>query len=236
VVNPGFTADQVATWLEQSNCRRARWVYWPDPQALATDLATIDFTDWFVPHHVTVRQVRQITGALRRLADAWDRTTLSRDAWGVLAYGAGSALSAAHPDDEQRDLAEMAIADGKAIWSVWADAAKFPNFLQQIADGAEWQLAQDPAGNTHDDHLSFFYGLTAKTLERHTGSPPTIRAVSPDARFCRDVLEHARVPWQARRWRRCAEEWAAVRRGEIDQVRLVSRLAPANRAESPQEK
>jgi hypothetical protein len=244
-----FTADQVATWLEEANAfRRARWVHWPDAHQLAADLSEINFTDRFVAHHQVTRKVRQFTAMLRRMAAAWDDPAMSREVRRVLVVGIGPALSNEVADLADDDVSAFGIeqlvdhqvatmlADARAIGKLGEAPERFSGLLLQAADETEWQLSQDPGGDTHADHVSVAYGLTAHTLSHHTGSPPTIRAVSPDARFCRDVLEHAEVPWRARLWRRCAEEWAAVRRGEGDGVRFVSRLRPANRAGSLQEK
>jgi hypothetical protein len=226
VVNPGFTADQVETWLKAANSpRRARWACWPDAAQLATDLSEIDYTDRFTPPHQATRQVRQITGMMRRLADAWDNPNLTREAQRALIWGVGRMLSCAHPDDAGRDQTEQWIADVDALTFLASYPPLFSNLLRQAADETEWQHAECPDDRPHTDHISLFYGRTAHTLERHTGSPPVIRAISSDARFVREVVQHVGLPWRPKLWRRCAEEWAAIRRGEVNRVRLVSRLA-----------
>jgi hypothetical protein len=221
-----FTAEQVATWLEEANAsHRARWVHWPDAARLATDLSKIDYTDTFTPLHQATRQVRQITGMMRRLADAWDNPNLAREAERALIWGVAGMLSCAHPDDAGRDQTEQLRADVDALAFLGSYPALFCNLLRQAADETEWQHAQIPDDRSHADHIGLFYGRTAYALERHTGSPPVIRAIGSDARFVREVIQHVGLPWRPKLWRRCAEEWAAVRRGEVDRVRLVSRLA-----------
>ena len=95
-----FTADQVATWLEEANgSRRARWIHWPDATALAADLSEIDFTVRFTPPHITVRQVHRVAGLLRKVAAALDDPRLTSEAQLLLLIGRGLALYRAQLDD-----------------------------------------------------------------------------------------------------------------------------------------
>jgi hypothetical protein len=221
VADHGFTADQVETWLKAANSsRRARWKRWPDAARLAADLSRIDYTDRFTPLHQVRRQVRRITGMMRRLADAWDDPDLADETLRVLIYGVAGMLSCAHPEDAGRDATQQLIADTDALVFLGSYPPLFSNLLRQAACDAEWQFAQFPDERARTDHISLFYGRAAHTLERHTGSPPVIRAISSDARFVREVMQHVGLPWRPKLWRRCAEEWAMIRRGEGDRLSL----------------
>jgi hypothetical protein len=81
---------------------------------------------------------------------------------------------------------------------------RFSRVLRQTADETEPLLAEEPHP-THADELRCIYAWVARTLEKHTGSRVSIRPTSPDARFARDVLEHAGVPWRSRLWRSTIE-------------------------------
>jgi hypothetical protein len=235
MVNPDFSADQIATWLADANpFRRARWVHWPDAALLAAELSGLDFFDRFTPHYQIVRQVRRITGLMRKLADAWDDPDLCHFARGPLISGTGPALSTDfiaieaaainHGEQlvEQRarklisnlDLADkldatqsldrqvaVKIADSRAIMALHEDRGRFSRMLRQAADCSEWQLAQNGSDFRQGYSLHVLYVMVAETLRKHTGAGVSVRPTSPDARFVREVIEHAGLSWHPRVWR-----------------------------------
>jgi hypothetical protein len=223
-----FTTEQVAGWLEEANAsRRARWVHWPDPGRLAADLSTIDFgvSNRCFAHHEIGRQVKQFTGMLRRLAALWDNPTPANELRRVLVSGIGPAFYTADVDrdaiaaanakadavdaDADRAAAVDAaldasvaqwMADARALGRLWEDPDRFTRALHEAAELAEWQHAQGES-LTYASFLRLIYTQAFRTLEGHTGSQVSTRSTGPDARFVRDVLEHAQVPWRPKTWR-----------------------------------
>jgi hypothetical protein len=215
VVNPGFTADQVAVWLDEANpFRRARWVHWPDAARLAADLSELDFYDRFTPRHQVNRQVRQISSMMRGLADAWDDATQALFMRWILIGGTGPALSAEVDALDKVDVDDFDVdqlidhqcavlmADTRAWVALCGDPGRFSRMLRQAADETEWQrVAQDTGGYTHADSFNGLYNMVAATLQKHTAAPVSIRPNGPDARFVREVIEHVGLPWRPRVWR-----------------------------------
>jgi hypothetical protein len=223
-----FTADQVATWLEEANCfGRARWVHRPDAAKLAADLSGLDFTDRFIPHNQVTRQVGQITDTMRRLAAAWDDPALANLARDTLIDGVGAAfyLDTADLDDGHlaaqqvkelitnpnlsesviKQWLDQRVAERMAYAQAWRalkeDPGQFSRKLRRAADESDRQLASGPSGYTHAGQFSFLYERVGATLEKHTGTKVSIRADGPDARFVCKVIEHAGLPWRPWVWR-----------------------------------
>jgi hypothetical protein len=223
--NPGFTAEQVSTWLERANsARRARWVRWPNAARLAADLSLVDFTDRYVPYQQVTQQVQRIVGLMRKLADLWDDPKLHAATQRVRIAGGGDICclpdTPVHDDlitdtpdpDVLKRLVERWVAeenaDARTRRALFENRERLSRVLRQTAYEAESQLVERPGSPSHARELSGSYDRLAELLSAHTGTRTSFRATSPDARFVREVINYVGLPWRDWVWRRCGRPWA----------------------------